>query len=214
MSKPAASTSPLLILISAPSGAGKTTLCRNLLAACPAITRAVTCTTRAPRPGERDGIDYHFLTPDDFERRIAAGEFLEHANVYDNRYGTLKSEVLDQLRGGKDVLLNIDVQGAESVRQASRLDKELGRALVTVFLTPPTLEALEQRLRGRGTESPEVLQRRLQAARAELAHWERFDYLLLSDTEAEDLRRLQAIVEAERLKPHRVAGWVGASRGT
>ena len=107
---------PLLILISAPSGGGKTTLCHELLTARPEMTRAITCTTRDPRPGEKDGVDYYFLDGTSFLKRVQAGNFLEHANVYGNSYGTLKSEVLDKLRKGKDVLLNIDVQGAAAVR--------------------------------------------------------------------------------------------------
>src|SRR5690242_11350033 len=106
-----ATASPLLIVISAPSGGGKTTLCRELLAACPNMTRAITCTTRDPRPGEQDGVDYYFLDAGAFLKRVQAGNFLEHAHVFSNSYGTLKSEVLDKLRDGRDVLLNIDVQG-------------------------------------------------------------------------------------------------------
>jgi guanylate kinase len=192
-------TSPLLIVISAPSGAGKTTLCHGLLAARPGVTRAITCTTRAPRGGEQDGVDYYFLRPDDFERRVRAGEFLEHAAVHGNRYGTLKSEVLARLAAGHDVLLNIDVQGAESVRQQAAADPVLRAALVNVFLTPATMDELERRLRHRATDSEEVIQRRLAAAREELAQWDRFDYLILSQTPQDDLRRLQVIVDAEKL---------------
>ena len=111
-------SAPLLILISAPSGGGKTTLCQQLLAARPDMTRAITCTTRAPRPGEKDGVDYHFLKAEDFLKRVQAGNFLEHATVYGNSYGILKSELLGKLREGKDVLLNVDVQGAATIREA------------------------------------------------------------------------------------------------
>lgn len=193
-------TSPLLIVISAPSGGGKTTLCEGLLAARPGVTRAVTCTTRAPRPGERDGADYHFLRLDDFEHRVKAGEFLEHATVHGNRYGTLKSEVLGRLSAGRDVLLNIDVQGAESVRVQAAGDPVLRAALVNVFLTPASIGELERRLRKRATDSEEVIQQRLAASRAELAQWNRFDYLILSLTPEEDLRRLQVIVDAEKMR--------------
>ena len=128
-----ATTSPLLILISAPSGGGKTTLCQQLLAARPDMTRAVTCTTRAPRDGERDGVDYYFLDAESFLKRVQAGNFLEHATVYGNSYGTLKSEVLGHMRQGKDVLLNVDVQGAATIREKAQEDQELSRALVSVF---------------------------------------------------------------------------------
>src|SRR5271169_4572850 len=132
--------SPLLVLISAPSGGGKTTLCQQLLAARPQMTRAVTCTTRAPRPGEKDGVDYYFLDAGSFLKRVQAGNFLEHATVFGNSYGTLKSEVLGKMRQGKDVLLTVDVQGAAAIRIQAESDPELKKALVQVFLTPPTLE--------------------------------------------------------------------------
>ncbi len=150
----ATQTIPLLIVISAPSGGGKTTLCEQLLAANPSMTRAVTCTTRAPRPGEKDGVDYYFLDAGSFLKRVQAGNFLEHATVFGNSYGTLKSEVLSKLRQGKDVLLNVDVQGAATIRERAEEDPELKRALVQVFLTPPSLAILEERLKRRGTDSP------------------------------------------------------------
>ena len=196
--------SPLLVLISAPSGGGKTTLCRQLLRARRHMVRAVTCTTRPPRKGERNGVDYHFLTAEDFLKRVQAGNFLEHATVYGNSYGTLKGEVLGKLRQGKDVLLNVDVQGAATIRQRAEEDPELKRALVSVFLTPASLDVLEGRLKKRGTDSPAVIQKRLAVARQEIAQWKNFDYLLISSTIREDLRRMQAIVEAEQMRPSRV----------
>lgn len=204
MSETALQSAPLLVVISAPSGAGKTTVCQNVLAANPGMHRAVTCTTRPPRAGERDGVDYHFLSREAFERRVAGGEFLEHATVYENRYGTLKSEVLNNLRAGRDVLLNIDVQGAASVRRAAAADGELAKALVTVFLTPPSRAVLEARLRSRGSESEEALQRRLKAARRELAEAPRFDYVLISGTMEEDLARMLCLLRAERMRSSRV----------
>lgn len=194
---------PLLALISAPSGAGKTTLCQNLLAKRPEFVRAVTCTTRPPRPGERDGVDYHFLAPDAFAARLAAGEFLESATVHGNSYGTLTSEVLSKLRAGKNALLNIDVQGAAAVRARAGEIPELRAALVTIFLTTPSFAELESRLRNRGTESPEILKRRLGIARAEIARWNEFDYLIVSGTMEEDLRRLEAILNAEKMRQRR-----------
>ena len=196
--------SPLLVLISAPSGGGKTTLCEQLLAARPQMTRVVTCTTRGPRPGERDGVDYYFLDADSFLKRAHAGNFLEHATVHGNSYGTLKSEVLGKLRQGKDVLLNVDVQGAAAIREKAQEDPELKRALFSVFLTPPSMTILEERLRRRGTDAPTVIQKRLGVARQEIAQWKHFDYLLLSGSIAEDLRRMLAIVEAEKMRSGRV----------
>src|SRR6266436_2137281 len=202
-SKALPNTSPLLVLISAPSGGGKTTLCQQLLGARRQMTRAVTCTTRPPRKGEQDGVDYFFLDADSFLKRVQAGNFLEHATVYGNSYGTLKGEVLGKLRQGKDVLLNVDVQGAATIRQRAEEDPELKRALVSVFLTPPSLEVLEERLRRRGTDTQAAIQKRLGVARQEIAQWKNFDYLLISSTISEDLRRLQAIIEAEKMRPAR-----------
>src|SRR6267142_1574014 len=197
-------TNPLLVLISAPSGGGKTTLCQKLLEARPQMTRAVTCTTRAPREGERDGVDYYFLDAGSFLKRVQAGNFLEHATVYGNSYGTLKSEVVGKLRQGKDVLLSVDVQGAATIRERAQEDPELKRSLVTVFLTPPSLAVLEERLRRRGTDSESVIQKRLSVARQEIAQCKNFDFLLISTSIKEDLRRMQAIVEAEQMRTARV----------
>jgi guanylate kinase len=201
--KTLAPLSPLLVLISAPSGGGKTTVCHQLLAARPQMTRAVTCTTRPPREGERDGVDYYFLDAGSFLKCVQAGNLLEHATVYGNSYGILKAEVLGKLRQGKDVLLNVDVQGAATIREKAQEDLELKRALVSIFLTPPSIDILEERLRKRGTDSAAVIQRRLGVARQEIAQWKHFDYLLLSASIQEDLRRMLAIVEAEKLRSSR-----------
>jgi guanylate kinase len=195
--------SPLLIVISAPSGGGKTTLCQQLLAAHPEMRRAVTCTTRPPRPGEIDGRDYYFLDDDEFTKRIEAGAFLEHARVYDRSYGTPKAEVLSTLRSGKDVLLNIDVQGAATICSRAMADADLRHTLVTVFLTPSSVSVLEARLRRRGTDSEAQLEKRLAVARHEIAQWQHFEYLILSTTIAEDVRRMEAIIEAERMRSSR-----------
>lgn len=198
-----AAAKPLLVLISAPSGGGKTTLCNQLLAARPDMARAITCTTREPRSGEVDGVDYYFLDAGSFLKRVQAGNFLEHATVYGHSYGTLKSEVLGKLRLGKDVLLNVDVQGAAAIRKCAEEDPELKRSLVTVFLTPPSLVVLEQRLRKRGTDATPVIQKRLGVARQEIAQWKNFEYLLTSRSVAEDLAGIQAIVDAEKMRTPR-----------
>jgi guanylate kinase len=196
---------PLLILISAPSGGGKTTLCRQLLAARPDIVRAVTCTTRTPRPGEKDGVDYYFSDAAEFQRRVQAGDFLEHATVFGWSYGTLKSEVLGRLRAGWDVLLNVDVQGAATIRERARMETELKRALVTVFLAPASVTVLEERLKKRSADTPGEIQKRLGVARKEIAQWQNFDYLLISSTIQGDLGRMLAIIEVEKLRTARTA---------
>ena len=200
-----AKSSPLLLLISAPSGGGKTTLVHELLRTRRNMVRAITCTTRPPRPGEKNRVDYYFLKPDDFLRRVQAGNFLEHASVFGNSYGLLKSELLDKLRSGKDVLLNVDVQGAASIRQAAQAEPELREALVTVFLTPTSLAELERRLKKRGTDSLEVIRRRIAAAKHEVAQWKNFDYLIISGSKQEDLRLASAIIEAEKMRIGRAA---------
>jgi guanylate kinase len=196
-------SAPLLILISAPSGGGKTTLCDLLLEARPEMTRAVTCTTRDPRPGEKNGVDYYFLDAENFLKRLQAGNFLEHATVYGHSYGLLRQELLGKLRAGQDVLLNVDVQGAATLKERALEDPELKRALVSVFLTPPSLKILEERLKKRGSDAPAVIQKRLAVARQEIAQWKNFDYLIISASKAGDLRQMLAIVEAEKMRTAR-----------
>ena len=194
---------PLLVVISAPSGTGKTTLCEQTLLERLNMTRAITCTTRAPRPGEKEGTDYYFLDAGTFLKRVQAGNFLEHATVYGNSYGTLKSEVLGKLRAGKEVLLNVDVQGAATIRARAQDDPELKKALVMIFLTPPSLKVLEQRLQKRGQDSGAVIAKRLSVARQEIAQWKNFDYLIVSSTVAEDVRHLAALLDAEQMRQSR-----------
>src|SRR5215469_10912142 len=171
---------PLLILISAPSGAGKTTLVNLLLKAQRQMTRAITCTTRPPRPGEKNGVDYYFLKAADFLKRLQAGNFIEHATVYGHSYGLLKSELLKKLRAGRDVLLNVDVQGATTIRAQAENESELRRALVTIFLTTATMDVLAQRLKKRGADAEAIIQKRLAVAHQEIAQWKNFDYLVIS----------------------------------
>ncbi len=200
---PPIATRPMLVVISAPSGAGKTTLCEHTLKRRPNMTRAITCTTRPPREGEKDGVDYYFLDAGDFLKRVQAGNFLEHATVYGNSYGTLKSEVLGKLRSGRDVLLNVDVQGAAAIRSHAVDDPELRTALVTVFLTVPSMGVLEHRLKKRGQDAPAIIAKRLSVARQEIGQWKNFDYLLVSSSIDEDVRRLAAILDAEQMRQGR-----------
>ena len=195
-----ASSRSLLIVISAPSGCGKTTLCDNVRSALPSVQRAITCTTRAPREGEEDGEDYYFLGEDEFLARVEGEEFLENAVVHGNHYGVLKSELRARLAEGNDVLLNIDVQGAATIRERAESDPVLSEALVTIFLSPPDLSELEKRLRGRGTDSEEIITQRLVIANDEIAQSNLFDYTLTSGSREADLEQMLRIIETARNK--------------
>lgn len=187
----------LLLLVSGPSGSGKTTLCRKMCDAGEAVF-SVSCTTRAPRPGEVDGRDYFFLSEADFLARIEAGELFEHARVHGHWYGTLKAHVFDNLRRGTDVILDIDVQGAEQVRSCR--DDLVRRCLVQLFILPPSVEELRQRLAGRGTEGAAALELRMQNALAEMRHWPKYDYVLVSGTREADAQKFRSILVAERMR--------------
>ncbi len=194
----AVSSTPLVVVISGPSGVGKTTLCDNIRAALPSVSRVLTCTTRKPRDGELDGVDYYFLGEDEFLGRVENGEFLEHAVVHENHYGVLKSELRAKLAEGSDVLLNIDVQGAVTIRDAAAGDPILNEALLTVFLCPASLGELEQRLRGRSTDSDEIIANRLAIARDEMDQAEKFNHKLTSQTREADLGQMLRIIERAR----------------
>jgi len=191
----------ILLLVSGPSGSGKSTLCTRLAADGDAEF-SVSCTTRAPREGEVDGREYYFLDRDEFDRRIAGGEFLEHAEVHGNRYGTLRSEVLDRLAGGTDVVMDIDVQGAAQVRACP--DPAIRRALVDLFVMPPDEAELERRLTGRGTDSEEVIALRLCNAIEEMSHWPEYRYRLISSSRDEDYARFRSLLLAERMRVSRL----------
>ena len=182
-----------LFIVSAPSGAGKTSLVSALLAADPLVRKSVSYTTRPPRPGEENGRHYHFVTPEEFERMRTAGELLEWALVHGHHYGTSRLAVDSVCREGYDVLLEIDWQGAAQIR-AAKPDA------ASVFVLPPSIEALEERLRGRGQDSPEVIARRVAAARGEIAHVSEFDYVIINDDFSRALLDLRSIVRAERLR--------------
>ena len=188
----------LLIIVSGPAGSGKTTLCDRMLAEVPELWRVVTSTTRKPREGEKDHVDYYFFDHATFEEKIAAGHFYEHAHVHSHIYGTLKSEVQDKLAAGTDLLLNIDVQGAAQMRQTALTDELLKGHVVTVFIMPRTLEELEQRLRGRATDAEDEIQRRMQVATAEMQQHELYDHTILSGSRDEDFLALQKIYFDEK----------------
>jgi guanylate kinase len=164
------------------------------------ILRVITCTTRAPRGGEKDGVEYHFFSSDIFEAKVAAGEFLEHARVHRNCYGSLKADVLTHLECGHDLLLNLDVQGADTVRAVAKGDAVLRRSLVSLFLMPPSREELRLRLSGRGTDSLEEVEHRMRIAEEEMLRWNRYDYCLVSRSREEDFERIKSIYVAEKMR--------------
>ena len=177
-----------LYVIAAPSGAGKTSLLQALMRHRPALSFSVSCTTRAPRPHERDGRDYHFISRGEFERLIAAGEFIEHADVFGNLYGTRRAVVESALAEGRDLILEIDWQGARQVRE--RLPEA-----IQIFILPPSWAELEARLRGRGTDSPGVIARRLAESKSEMSHWREFDYIVVNREFDAALAELEAIFD-------------------
>ncbi len=191
----------ILLLVSGPSGSGKTTLCRRLADEGEA-RYSTSCTTRAARPGETHGHDYYFLSREEFDQKIAAAEFIEHATVHGNSYGTLKSEVLTHLTNGVDVVMDIDVQGASQVRACQ--DAAIQLALVDLFVMPPSDEELRARLTGRKTDSEEVIALRMKNALEEMSHWTTYQYRLLSATREEDYSRFKALLTAERLRVSRI----------
>jgi len=184
-----------LIIVSGPAGCGKTTVCDRMLAEVPTIERVVTSTTRQPRGGEIDKVDYYFFDRDSFKAKIAAGAFYEYAQVHSNLYGTLKSEVQEKLKAGTDLLLNIDVQGAAQMRETAQNDPLLKGNLITVFIMPPSTEELEARLRGRGTDAEDEVQRRMKVAIEEMKQSEFYDETIVSGTRDEDFAALESVYQ-------------------
>jgi guanylate kinase len=201
MNRPVFRRQGILFVVSAPSGTGKSTLCANLRAT-PDFIYSVSCTTRAPRPGEENGVDYHFMSREHFLKLIETGEMLEYALVHGNYYGTPKATVKEALEQGTDVLLDIDVQGAAAIRKTG--DPLVLGSLVDVFIMPPTIDELEKRLRKRGTETDEQVRSRLATARTEMKLWRLYKYTILSGSMEEDLQKFRAIMRAERYLSQRL----------
>ncbi|MET0269514.1 MAG: guanylate kinase [Sphingomonas sp.] len=196
----------LLFVLSSPSGAGKSTIAKMLLEADPALEMSVSATTRPMRPGEVDGVDYHFVTLDRFREMREAGEFLEWAHVFGNRYATPRAPVERMLAEGRDVLFDIDWQGAQQLYQ------QAGGDTVRVFILPPSVEELGRRLSSRGTDSAEVVAARMERAASEISHWDGYEYVLINDDVEPCVAQVRAILQAERLKRSRQIGLIGFTR--
>ena len=198
-----AGRSGLILILSGPSGSGKSSIYKAAIGELGGIEFSVSCTTRAPRPGEVDGRDYHFISREEFDRLVAEGAFAEHAEVHGNCYGTLKSELLGRVRRGIDVLLDIDVQGAARLRALCADSDVFCRACVFIFIMPPSREELERRLRARGTETEESILRRLANAEGEMGHASEYDHVIVNDDLARAAAEFVSLVRGLRSNPNR-----------
>lgn len=192
----------LMFILSSPSGAGKTTIARRLLKAVPGLSMSVSVTTRSKRPGEVDGKDYHFVDRATFDRMVQEEEFLEWAEVFGNCYGTPKAQIKAGLKAGQDFIFDIDWQGTQQLYQRMEVD------VVRVFLLPPSIEELEQRLRSRGTDAEDVIQGRMARARSEISHWDGYDYVVINEDMETCFEKVRGILEAERLRRTRQTGLI------
>lgn len=196
----------LMLILSSPSGAGKTTIAKRLLAHDPQIEASVSATTRPIRPGEVDGRDYHFVDRAEFDRMVEANEFYEWAEVFGNCYGTPKAHIRARLKEGGDTLFDIDWQGTQQLYQKAEAD------VVRVFILPPSIEELRRRLTGRGTDSADVIAARMARAKAEISHWDGYDYVVVNDDVDACYAQICQILAAERLKRARQTGLIGFVR--
>ena len=192
----------LLFILSSPSGAGKTTISRMLLEADDELALSVSVTTRAPRPGEIDGVHYHFVDDAEFDRMVAEDDFYEWAPVFGHRYGTPKGRIRAALKKGQDFLFDIDWQGTQQLYQKDSQD------VVRVFILPPSIAELERRLRSRGTDSDDVIASRMERARSEISHWDAYDYVVINDDMDRCFAKVRRILEAERMKRQRQTGLI------
>ena len=197
----------ILIILSSPSGAGKSTLSRRLLEIDPEVRFSISATTRPPRPGETEGREYFFKSRREFEAMVAAGEMLEHAEVFGNLYGTPRAPVEAAIARGEDVLFDVDWQGGQQIRNSTLRD-----AVVSIFILPPTIAELGKRLRARGQDSPEVVSERMAKARDEISHWAEYDYVLINESLPQCEAELRAIIAAERLRRDRRPELMGLVR--
>ncbi|MEY4239420.1 MAG: hypothetical protein RL339_2021 [Pseudomonadota bacterium] len=197
----------LMLILSSPSGAGKTTISRMLLDRDAELALSVSATTRPIRPGEIDGVHYHFVDQAEFDRMVEADEFYEWAQVFGQCYGTPKAQIRAGLKEGQDYLFDIDWQGTQQLYQKDQQD------VVRVFILPPSIEELRRRLTGRGTDSPEVITARMERARAEISHWDGYDYVVVNDDVELCFEKVREILHAERMKRARQTGLIGFVRG-
>jgi len=197
MDQPIRQRRGLLIVLSSPSGAGKSTISRMLLEADDNITMSVSATTRPMRPGEREDVDYHFVDTAEFERLVEADEFAEWAYVFDHMYGSPKEPIKEALKDGRDTLFDIDWQGTQQLEYAFRTD------LVRIFILPPSMPELERRLHERGTDSDDIIADRMKRASGEIGHWAEYDYVLINEDMGKCLEDVRAIIAAERLRRER-----------
>lgn len=188
----------MILIVSGPSGSGKSTLCRKIFERFEGIEFSVSCTTRSPRGGERDGVEYYFRTPEQFEELIRRNAFIEYASVHGNFYGTLKSEILDRIEKGIDVLLDIDVQGALSIKKLAGENPLAARCMESIFVAPPDYAELEKRLRGRATDSEEVIAHRLANAKKEMTFWNEYKFVIVNDDLTAAQETLSNIIHALR----------------
>ena len=198
----------LLLILSSPSGAGKSTLARRLMEWDPTMRFSVSATTRAPREGEVEGREYYFKPRAEFEAMVAAGEMLEHAEVFGNFYGSPRAPVEAAMAEGRDTLFDIDWQGGQQIRNSA-----LGRDVVSVFILPPSIAELDLRLRSRGQDSDEVIRGRMAKSQAEISHWAEYDYVLVNDDLDETFARLLTVLQAERMRRDRQPGMADFVRG-
>ena len=194
----------MLIVVSGASGTGKSTICTHVRKDMPELGFSVSCTTRPPRQGEKDAVDYYYISKEEFEKRIKAGSFIEYAEVFSNYYGTLKSEVMDQIKTGKDIFLDIDIQGAMQIQQAAENDSLLKKCCEFIFIMPPSMNELEERLRGRSTDSEEQISQRLKTAEKEISFRHKYKHLIVNDKLDRAVSEMENLIRDMRLNTKRM----------